>query len=80
MTAPAGSPLRQVHREHSLFTRARTRCGGGRPRPAVKKGAPGNAALPRLLPRLPEEAKAMCARLVGRSCEFGTDASLEAQW
>jgi hypothetical protein len=25
MTAPAASPLRQVHREHSLFTRARTR-------------------------------------------------------
>ena len=27
--------------------------------------------------RPPEEAKAKCARLVGRSCEFGTDASLE---
>ena len=27
--------------------------------------------------RPPEDAKAMCARLVGRSCKFGTDASLE---
>jgi hypothetical protein len=35
-------------------------------------------ALPRLLPRLREEAKAMCARHVGRSCGFGTDASLKA--
>ena len=28
-------------------------------------------------PGPPEEAKAMCARLVGRSCELGTAASLE---
>jgi len=31
----------------------------------------------RTRPAAPEEAKSMCARLVGRCCEFGTDASLE---
>ena len=82
MTAPAGSPLSQLHRELSFyFSRVSARMWGARPRSAVRKAGSGNAALPRLQPRLPEEAKPMCARLVGRSCGFGADTSLEAtQW
>ncbi len=80
MTVPAGSPLRQVHREHFSFVHARKN-------PYVGKNvlSPLSDSVLRATPRFldfgpppaPEEAKAMCAQLGWRSYEFGMDASLE---
>ena len=69
ITAPAGSPLRQVRREHSLFTRARTRVWG--------RTSPGSASRRELraTPRSSTSVRACQRRrsrrahgLVGRSC------------
>jgi hypothetical protein len=78
MTAPAGSRLRQVHREHTVLARKNPYVGRTSSVRCQEARSGQRRTFLDFCRACPRRHMRCAHGLVGRSCEFGTDASLEA--